>query len=141
MTTPSVTERFTSLLKSRSEIASQSTAAQCEVNFHKSQDNHPDLEEWQAKADALQAEEDDLLAQMQALADTAVKDHPELFTHLAAYNSPDKHNDLVKIASAFSTLHVEDAVAIATIWELANFERQHIGATQNIIVRPPGGRT
>lgn len=77
-------------------------------------------------------------AAMQAVADKAVKDYPEAFSHLAQYKgSADGQESLVKMANMFGKSGMKDEKLIVTLFELAHFERQEIGVRAQVKIRIP----
>lgn len=73
-------------------------------------------------------------AEAQALADALVVSHPELFTFLEGQTQ----EAIVSLVDAFRAAGNEDMVTLATIYELAHWERQNIGGTVQAKVRIPG---
>ena len=75
-------------------------------------------------------------AEAQAMADGLFTNHPELFTFFT-----DKTvEQLCTLADAYRAMGLEDDLTLLTMYELARFERQHIGGTVKARIRLPGGK-
>lgn len=74
-------------------------------------------------------------AEMQKLADAYVKAHPEQFSEVVQYVTPEGHEQVVKLTSLMSKAGMEENALKLTMFELANFERQKIGVATQASVR------
>lgn len=135
------TEQFRQLLVEKSEAKAKVLIA---VGAAKVAD--PDSRE-AADAWAIVAEqgidggvEGEKMAALQALADSYVTDHPELFVTFEPYANPDGHEQLVTMVSILRESGFEDEATLATMFELARFKRQQIGVVTKAEVRLPGGK-
>lgn len=96
--------------------------------------------EWAIVAhQGLSGVEGEKFAAMQSLADATVEAHPELFAHLESYANPAGQDHLVKMASAFRVLGLEDEKTAVTMFELAHFERKQIGVVTQAQMRSARG--
>lgn len=76
---------------------------------------------------------------MQKIADKYVKDHPDKFATVKAYVNPEGLDKIVNLIDIFHTAGMEEAALELTMFELASFERQNIGATPKAVVRMGNG--
>lgn len=73
-------------------------------------------------------------------AEAYVTAHPEQFAFLEPYVSPERHGELVDLATVFRERGLDEEATKVTMFELVRFERQSIGAETKAKVRMPGGK-
>ena len=78
-------------------------------------------------------------AKMQKIADSFVKSHPEKFETVKAYVNPTGLEKIVELIDIFQKAGMEETALELTMFELASFERQTIGATPQAVVRMGNG--
>lgn len=79
------------------------------------------------------------MAEAQAIADKYVKDNAEQFAQVADYATTDEQSQLVTLIDLMSKAGMEEAALKLTMFELARFERQEIGAQAKAKVRLGNG--
>ena len=80
-------------------------------------------------------------AELQAIADKFVKDHPELFAHLDSLATPEGQVKLVGLVQTMRKAGLYDEATVAAMFEMAKFERQQIGVQQQGTLRLLGGKS
>lgn len=78
--------------------------------------------------------------ELQEMADAYVAAHPEFFVAFDGFATPEKQGDLVTLISVLRDQGLVEEVAKLTMFELARFERQNIGAVMRAQVRVAGGK-
>lgn len=79
------------------------------------------------------------MAKAQKIADEFVKNHPEKFETVKAYVTPDGLGKIVELIDIFRNAGMEETALELTMFELASFERQTIGAISQAVVRMGNG--
>lgn len=97
-------------------------------------------QDWATVAkEGINGNEGKAMAKAQQIADDFVKNHPEKFTTVTAYVNPNGLEKIVELISIFQKAGMEETALELTMFELASFERQTIGATPQATVRMGNG--
>ena len=97
-------------------------------------------QDWDTVAkEGINGTEGKAMAKAQKIADDYVKAHPDKFSNVAAYVNPDGLDKIVNLITIMQNAGMEDAALELTMFELASFERQTIGATPKATVRLGNG--
>ena len=91
------------------------------------------------EANGVNGAEGQAMAKAQQIADDFVKNHPEKFETVKAYVNPDGLTKIVELIDIFRNAGMEETALELTMFELASFERQTIGATPQATVRLGNG--
>src|ERR1041385_1295848 len=93
-------------------------------------------QDWDTVAkEGISGTEGKAMSKAQKIADDYVKAHPDKFSNVAAYVNPDGLDKIVNLITIMQNAGMEDAALELTMFELASFERQTIGATPKATVR------
>lgn len=97
-------------------------------------------QDWATVAkEGISGNEGKAMAKAQQIADNYVKAHSDKFTNVAAYVNPDGLEKIVNLIDIMQTAGMDEAATELTMFELASFERQNIGATPRATVRLGNG--